>query len=115
MTWVYWEPKSRIRIREWTGFFTGNSLRLGFRRRGILGRTQRNKLPLPRKTALKLIAHFRGRRRILGAAGDEGEEREEEKGFHLQMLMSETCFARTTALMRKVLSLGTCQRKNPAT
>jgi hypothetical protein len=48
------------------------------------------------KTVRKLITHFRGRWRILSASGEKSDEREEEKGFHLKMLISDTCFARAS-------------------
>jgi hypothetical protein len=87
-------------MREWAVCFTDNSLRISLRRRRIFGRAQGNELALPSKTALELIADFLSGRRILGASVDENEEREEKKGLHLEMLMSETCFARNELRLR---------------
>jgi hypothetical protein len=72
-------------MRECAFFFTGGSLWICLRRRGILRCTQGNYVALAGKSAFKLLAHFLGGRRILGASDHADEEGEEGEGFHLEM------------------------------
>ena len=74
-----------MRMRECAFFFTGGSLRICLRRRGILRRAQGNDVALAGKSAFKLLAHFLGGGRILGASEHADEEGEEDEGFHLEM------------------------------
>jgi hypothetical protein len=54
----------------------------------------RNDVAPTGKAAFKMLAHFLGRRSILGASAQEADEKKDREGLHREMLKSGAGFAR---------------------
>lgn len=88
MTWVYCEPKSRIRMRECAEIVTSvGAGEFGVRaRRRIVRAIDRDEVALSGKASLKMLANFLRRRHVCRATGQEKRNCEGPEGFHLEML-----------------------------
>jgi hypothetical protein len=73
-------------------------------RDGFARLLERDDAALAGKATFKMVAHFLGRSRILGASAQDAEEKKDREGLHRKMLESGAGFARAEPSAGRVVA-----------